>query len=172
MSELMQGIYEFHNFQLDIGRGVLFRDGQPVSLQWKTFELLSALVKSDGRLVTHHELMDELWAETFVEENNLRKHISALRKALGDGENGTVFIETVPRRGYRFLPEVLLIETTDKKTSTVGKDDRAAAAEAARDESRNGSLPSVRPASAPRISGNLSGGKIIAFPATENPAHS
>lgn len=104
MSPQPRGIYEFSNFQLDIGKGVLLREGQPVSLQWKTFELLCILIKSEGNLITRNELMNQLWGETFVEENNLSQHIRLLRKALG--ENGTTFIETVPRRGYRFLPQV------------------------------------------------------------------
>ncbi len=109
MSGKEQGIYEFDAFRLDVGEGVLLREGQPVSLQWKTFETLCALVKRSGHLVTRDELMDELWADTFVEENNLAQHIRALRKALGEGENGSLFIETVPRRGYRFLPEVRIV---------------------------------------------------------------
>ena len=57
MSEKKQGIYEFHNFQLDVGKGILFRENQPVTLQWKTFELLCTLVKSNGNLVTRDELI-------------------------------------------------------------------------------------------------------------------
>jgi len=109
MSQQEQGIYEFGAFRLDVGEGVLLREGHPVSLQWKTFETLCVLVKRSGHLVTRDELMDELWHDTFVEENNLAQHIRALRKALGEGENGSVFIETVPRRGYRFLPEVRVV---------------------------------------------------------------
>ena len=112
--EQEQGIYEFGNFQLDIGKGILLREGQPVSMQWKTFELLCTLVKSSGNLITTNELMDELWADTFVEENNLRQHISALRKALGENGNGCKFIETVPRRGYRFLPEVRVVDYAEQ----------------------------------------------------------
>ena len=110
MSVQKQGIYEFHDFQLNIGKGILFRENQPVPMQWKTFELLCTLVKSNGNLMTRDELMDELWADTFVDENNLSQHIRLLRKVLGEGENGTIFIETVPRRGYRFLPEVRVVD--------------------------------------------------------------
>lgn len=127
MSEQIQGIYEFHNFQLDIGKGLLFRDEQPITLQWKTFELLCILVKSNGKLITRDELMNELWAETFVEDNNLSQHIRALRKALVDGENGSVFIETIPRCGYRFLPEVKIIETL--KATPIGEGQNQTTAE-------------------------------------------
>ncbi|MDQ3061649.1 MAG: hypothetical protein M3R14_02150 [Acidobacteriota bacterium] len=60
MSEKKQGIYEFGIFQLDIGKGILLREGQPVSMQWKTFETLCVFVKSKGQLLTRDELMNEL----------------------------------------------------------------------------------------------------------------
>lgn len=101
-------IYEFGVFHVDVDKGLLLRDGQPVTLQWKSFETLCFLVRSEGRVVTRSELMDSLWADTFVEENNLSQHIRALRKALGSDENGNQFIETIPRRGYRFVPPVQL----------------------------------------------------------------
>lgn len=101
-----QEIYLFDTFQLDVGKGVLFRDELPVSLQWKAFEVLCVLVRSKGRLITRDEIIEEVWPDSFVEENNLSQHIRSIRKALGDGENGNKFIETVPRRGFRFLPEV------------------------------------------------------------------
>lgn len=119
MSQQEQEIYEFGNFQLDIGKGVLLCENQPVTLQWKTFEMLCTLVKSNGNLITRDELMNELWADTFVEENNLSQHIRTLRKTLGDGENGSRFIETVPRRGYRFLPEVQVIDFAKQTISGV-----------------------------------------------------
>ncbi len=112
MSKENREIYEFGVFQLDIGKGVVLREGQPVPMQWKTFELLCVLIKSNGDLVKRDELMNELWADTFVEENNLSQQISALRRALG--ENGTKYIETVAGRGYRFLPEVRVVEAADE----------------------------------------------------------
>ncbi len=87
MNGQKQEIYEFDAFQLDIGKGILLREGQPVSMQWKTFETLCVFVKSNGNLLTRDELMNALWADTFVEDNNLSQHIRALRKALG--ENGS-----------------------------------------------------------------------------------
>lgn len=106
MSERNQGIYAFHNFQLDIGKGILLRDGQPISMQLKTFELLCIFAKSNGNLLTRDELMNALWADTFVEDNNLSQHIRALRNALGENGNGAKFIETVTGRGYRFIVPV------------------------------------------------------------------
>jgi len=111
---MSQEIYQFHDFRVDIAKGVLVRHGQPVSLQWKTFELLCLLVKSDGRLVTRDEVMDELWADTFVEDNNLSQHVRLLRKALGENGNGngTKFIETVAGRGFRFVADVKKISVS------------------------------------------------------------
>jgi predicted ATPase/DNA-binding winged helix-turn-helix (wHTH) protein len=109
-----QEIYEFDEFRLDIGKGVLLRGGKPVCLQWKTFETLCFLVRSGGRLVTPDEFIEALWTDTFVEENNLRQHISALRKLLGEKEKQAAFIETVPRRGYRFLPPVRVVDPKEK----------------------------------------------------------
>src|SRR5215204_1923615 len=109
-----RAIYEFHDFQLDIGKGVLLRENQPVTLQWKTFELLCVLVKSNGNLITRDELMNALWADTFVEDNNLSQHIRALRKALGENENGGErFIETVTGRGYRFVAKIKEISKSE-----------------------------------------------------------
>src|SRR5688500_19792241 len=116
MSQQKQETYEFGDFRLEISKGVLLRENKPVTLQWKTFELLCVLVKSEGNLITRDELMNKLWADTFVEENNLSQHIRLLRKVLGEGENGTTFIETVPRRGYRFLPEVQIVKKDRKST--------------------------------------------------------
>lgn len=106
MSQQEQGIYEFGIFQLNIGKGVLLRENQPVSMQWKTFELLCVFAKSNGNLLTRDDLMNALWADTFVEDNNLSQHISALRKVLEENGNGAKFIETVTGRGYRFIVPV------------------------------------------------------------------
>ena len=107
MSRKEQEIYEFGDFQLDIGKCALTRSGRPVVLQKKSFELLCLLVRSGGDLVTRDEVMDELWADTFVADNNLSQHIRSLRKALGEnGDASTKFIETVPRLGYRFVGDV------------------------------------------------------------------
>jgi WD40 repeat protein/DNA-binding winged helix-turn-helix (wHTH) protein len=114
MKYLNPEIYNFGDFRLDVATGVLLRDGEPVTLQWKAFETLCVLVRSEGRLISRSELIEAIWPDSFVEENNLSQQIRTLRKALGDGENGVRFIETVPRRGFRFLPAVQRVEETDK----------------------------------------------------------
>lgn len=97
----------FRDFELDLSKGLLLREGDPIPIKGKTFETLCVLVCSEGRIVSREELMDTLWPDSFVEENNLSQHISALRRILGNGTNDTEYIQTVPRRGYRFLPEVI-----------------------------------------------------------------
>ncbi len=92
--------YEFGEFTLDVSERRLSKDGKPISLEPKAHEVLLALVRNAGRLLTKRELLDLIWPESFVEEGILAVHVSALRKALGQG--GRRYIETVPRAGYRF----------------------------------------------------------------------
>lgn len=99
-------LYEFGPFQLDATKRLLLRDGEPIPLTPKAVETLLALVQSHGELVEKEEVMKRLWPDTFVEEGNLAVHISLLRKTLTDDENGHPYIETVPKRGYRFVAEV------------------------------------------------------------------
>jgi DNA-binding winged helix-turn-helix (wHTH) protein len=81
----------------------LLHDGESVPLTPKSFDLLLALVEHHGHLLEKDALMKMVWPDTFVEEANLSYNISLIRKALRDGENGQKFIETVPKRGYRFV---------------------------------------------------------------------
>src|SRR5262245_54989988 len=106
MSQQTNGIYEFGSFRLDAQERLLRRDGATISLTPKAFDLLLALVERHGRLVEKEELFQTVWHVAIVEESNLTYNISHIRKALGDGEDGQKFIETVPKRGYRFLASV------------------------------------------------------------------
>ena len=101
----MTNVYEFGPFRLDPTEGLLLRDGTPVPLMPKTFELLRVLVENRGRLLQKDELMKLVWPESFVEEGNLSHHVFTLRKALGE-DKGSAYIETVPKRGYRFIAPV------------------------------------------------------------------
>jgi serine/threonine-protein kinase len=98
--------YEFGPFRLDPAERLLLRGGQPVALTPKAFDLLVHLVERPGRLVEKQALMAALWPDAVVEEANLAYNVSALRKALGDGQEGEQFIQTVPTRGYRFVAPV------------------------------------------------------------------
>jgi TolB-like protein/DNA-binding winged helix-turn-helix (wHTH) protein/Flp pilus assembly protein TadD len=106
MSLQTKHIYEFGPFRLDEEEHLLLRDGEAVPLTPKAFDLLIALVERHGRLLEKEELLKKVWPGTFVEEANLASNISQLRKALGDGENGQRYIETAPKRGYRFVASV------------------------------------------------------------------
>lgn len=100
-------LFEFGRFRLDPAEHSLHCDGQPLSLAPKAFDLLLALVEKKGRLVGKEELMTKLWPDSFVEEANLTVNISTLRKALGERSAGEEYIETVPKRGYRFVAPVI-----------------------------------------------------------------
>jgi Tol biopolymer transport system component/DNA-binding winged helix-turn-helix (wHTH) protein len=99
--------YEFGPFRLDVAERLLLRAGVTIQVTPKAFELLLVLVSHHGHLLGKDELMKTIWPDAFVEEGNLSWNISQLRKALGDGEDGIHYIETVPRRGYRFIAAVL-----------------------------------------------------------------
>src|SRR5688572_13318733 len=97
------GSFEFGPFRLDTPRHLLLRGDTVVPLTPRAYDLLVTLVTRGGSLVTKSELMATVWQDTAVEENNLNQVVSVLRKALGDGRNGSRYIETVPRLGYRFV---------------------------------------------------------------------
>ena len=104
MSE-SQRFFEFDNFLLDSQQRLLFRDGQPVELTPKVFDVLFELVQSGGRVVEKRELMEKIWPDSFVEEANLTQHVSTLRKKLGQDAQQR-YILTVPGRGYRFVASI------------------------------------------------------------------
>src|SRR5215510_13385511 len=110
MKQQTQLIYEFGSFRLDVTEHLLLREGESVPLTPKAFDLLLALVERHGHLLEKDELLKKVWPDTFVEEANLASNISQLRKALGDGENGHRYIETMPKRGYRFVASVNKVE--------------------------------------------------------------
>lgn len=108
MALAIKHLYEFGAFQLDATERVLRRrgDNEIVPLTPKVFSTLLLLVENQGRIVSKEEMMSALWPDAFVEESNLTFNITKLRKALGDDAHECVYIETVPRRGYRFKAEV------------------------------------------------------------------
>ena len=104
--------YYFGPYRLNGREGVLSRDGKPVSLTPKAFETLWVLVRNCGHLVEKDVLMTEVWPETAVEEANLTQNIFTLRRILGETAEGPKYIETVPRRGYRFVATVKQVSET------------------------------------------------------------
>ena len=99
-------IYQFGPFCLDAHERVLLREGRMVPLPAKAVSTLLVLVRNKGHVVEKNVLMEEVWPNEFVEEGNLAQSIFTLRKALGESVDGPKYIETVPRRGYRFLQGV------------------------------------------------------------------
>lgn len=95
--------FEFGEFVLDPREKVLFRNGAPVPVAPKVLQLLLVLIENHDHIVEKEKLMEEVWADSFVEESNLTYSIRQLRKVLGDDIQKPHFIETVPRRGYRFI---------------------------------------------------------------------
>jgi DNA-binding winged helix-turn-helix (wHTH) protein/Tol biopolymer transport system component len=106
MEERERPVYVFGDFCLEAKERLLTCGGKPVPLGPKTFDMLLLLVQNAGSLVEKDVLLESVWNDTCVEEGNLAKHVSLLRKALGDVSNGGSYIATVPKRGYRFVAEV------------------------------------------------------------------
>jgi len=105
--ELKQvSIYEFGPFRLQPEEHLLAREGDPVPITPKAFDLLVLLVRNQGRLVTKEQIMEAIWPASFVEEANITVLISSLRKALGEKETEDPYIKTVPKKGYRFTAPV------------------------------------------------------------------
>ena len=103
-------VYKFGRFSLDTGRHLLLKDGIPIQLREKVFDTLVILVEAGGAVVSKDEFMEKIWPDAFVEENSLNRNISELRKALSPGIEDAPYIETVPKRGYRFATPVEVLE--------------------------------------------------------------
>ena len=106
MSQPGSKIYAFGDFCLNAAERALYRQNQLIALTPKAFDTLLALIRHAGHVVSKEDLMQQVWPNTFVEEGNLNVHIFALRKVLAEADGNQIFIETIPRRGYRFRAEV------------------------------------------------------------------
>jgi DNA-binding winged helix-turn-helix (wHTH) protein/Tol biopolymer transport system component len=120
-------IISFAEFELDTVHRRLSRDGETVALHAKAFDLLTFLVKNNGRIVSKDEILDTVWEGSFVEESNLVVQISNLRKILGETKNAPRFLITVPGKGYKFAAEtsenLLLIETHSVSELTIEQEE-------------------------------------------------
>lgn len=138
MSRETRPSYAFGPYRLDLSEHALSRDGRPVALTPKNFDVLRVLVQNAGHLVEKEELLREVWPQSFVEEGTLNRSVSVLRKALGESSAESRYIETVPKRGYRFVAPVTEClhagSTADSRAPVVEPQSRAvvdvAAAEA------------------------------------------
>jgi Tol biopolymer transport system component/DNA-binding winged helix-turn-helix (wHTH) protein len=140
--------YEFGAFRLDAAEKSLWRSTELIALTPKAFDTLLVLVRHQGRVVEKETLLSEVWPDTFVEEATLAQNVFTLRKALGADENGSQFIETIPRRGYRFAApvrefnagaDVLLIEQ-HTRTQIVAEETSESPDKAARQTDRKRTL--------------------------------
>src|SRR6185503_15150203 len=113
MNERENRVYAFGQFRLDAGKHMLFEGDEVISLTPKAFDTLLALVENRGSVMSKEELMRLVWANDFVEENNLAQNIHAVRKIVGDRIDGAKFIETIPKRGYRFVAEVEVLNDAE-----------------------------------------------------------
>ena len=119
--------YVFGDLDVDAGRFRVERAGRPVVLEPKAFDLLILLIERHGQVLTKQEILDRIWTDTAVTDNALTRVVAQLRKAIGDDARDATFIETVPTRGYRWLPEpdvlptvALPIDSPETGTTTGG----------------------------------------------------
>jgi DNA-binding winged helix-turn-helix (wHTH) protein len=123
MKNLNKELYAFGPFRVDVAERVLTKGQQVIPLTPKAFDTLLVLVCNSGRVVEKDELLKEVWPDTFVEEGVLAVNVAAIRKALSDGEEGPSYIETVPRRGYRFIGSVHPLEKLAGDAATAQESD-------------------------------------------------
>ncbi|HWY20101.1 MAG TPA: tetratricopeptide repeat protein [Candidatus Acidoferrum sp.] len=120
MNKAVRQMYKFGPFVLDPGERLVRHGASRMELPPRAFDTLAVLVENNGRLLEKDELMRTVWGDTVVEENNLSQVVYLLRKALRDGEDGARYIETVPKRGYRFVAEVREFEPAENSQSRNG----------------------------------------------------
>lgn len=112
-------IYAFDQFGLDVSNLMLYRDGEAISLPRKVVKTLAVLVETRGAIISKDDLIDRVWEDSIVEEANLTQHLYLLRKTLGTKPDGSSYIETLRRRGYRFTGNVQIIERLDAENENV-----------------------------------------------------
>src|SRR5215203_4773376 len=106
--------YLFDGYRVDVSERLLFKENREVQLTPKVFDTLLVLLENSSHVLTKKELMEQVWPDSFVEENNLAQNISILRKALGQSKEGEHYIQTVPKRGYRFVADVTSTDTEEE----------------------------------------------------------
>ena len=111
------GMYTFDRFKLDAEKLMLYRDEVEITLPPKVVKTLAVLIENRGTILSKDELIDKVWADSIVEESNLSQNLYILRKSLGKKPDGSTYIETLRRRGYRFTGDVQIIEQTTPRAS-------------------------------------------------------
>src|ERR1700686_1218137 len=144
--------FQFGVFHVDVSNGDVRKQGSKIKLQEKPFPLLVLLLEHAGRITTREELRHGLWsADTFVDfDANLKTTLNKLRQVLGDSAENPIYIETIPRQGYRFLPPVVSLECEPYLTRDASTADAQPPA-----ISKSADLPTNSPATStgPRLAG-------------------
>ena len=147
MANSRQLVYEFEDFRVEVQERLLRSQGQAMAITPKAFDTLVLLLENAGRLVEKDTFFAKLWPDTVVEEASLAQNISLLRKLLSAGTDGTRFIETVPKRGYRFVATVRRIEAGETGSAAAVQTESAVpavvAAEAPKNRSRRVVLAAI-----------------------------
>jgi Tol biopolymer transport system component/DNA-binding winged helix-turn-helix (wHTH) protein len=169
MASPFRHLYEFGPYRLDASERQLWRGSEAVHLTPKELDTLSALVRGAGRLMSKEELLKEIWPDTFVGEATLAQNVFTLRRALGETEGGKSYIETVPRRGYRFAAAVRGVGTMPTRVNAFERGDSPAV-------KRNGAGASARAGEASEETASHDASEVDAGTATlsstvEAPTH-
>ena len=128
-------VFLFDDVRVEPATFRAFKAGNPLQLEPKTLRLLLFLIENRARLIERDQLLDHIWSGTHVTDNALAGEIAKLRKALGDNPKTPKYIQTVPTRGYRFIAEVEVRNTSESLAQANGKDSKSwpsASREAAR----------------------------------------
>src|SRR5262245_40327761 len=165
MNQPAKLFYEFGPFRLDTAERLLLRNGEEVSLTPKIFDLLLVLVENGGHILEKDELMKAIWPDAVVEEANLTRNISTLRRALGEGQDTRKYIETIPWRGYRFVASVREITNNNTETAMTTPSSPSILNEAGLNEAGESAAQRVEAGASPPIRRNnrrwLGAGAIV-----------
>src|SRR5271165_1782383 len=109
MSMKTEGVFQFGEFQIDARARTLRREEETVTLNFRAFDVLLYLVQNPGKVLTRNELLENVWQDAHVDENNLAQSISALRRALEEKPGNHSYIVTLPGKGYQFVAPVRVV---------------------------------------------------------------
>src|SRR5687768_1885685 len=122
MSSQENQLYEFGPYVMDARSRILLKDGATVRLTPKAFDILLVLVKHASQVVEKEQLLREVWPGIFVDEGSLSHNIHGLRKVFGDDSSAPRYIETIPKRGYRFVAPVKVSQTETAPSGLNGRE--------------------------------------------------
>src|SRR2546430_8965584 len=142
----LSGRLRFGVFEVDLRAGELTKCGLRIRLQEQPFQVLAMLLEKPGELVTREELQKKLWGQTVVDfDHGLNKAVNKIREALGDSAENPRFVETVARRGYRFLADVTPVDRDADRQPELAIEELVPPTESHRVELADAGLPPKRP---------------------------